>query len=70
MGFHDAPLGGMGASGIGRRHGAEGLLKYTDVQSVAVQRLVDFSPPSWMTQEMFAQAMVAGLRILERTGRR
>ena len=28
-GSTDAPLGGMGASGLGRRHGAEGLLKYT-----------------------------------------
>ena len=66
----DAPLGGMGASGIGRRHGAEGLLKYTEAQSVATQRLVDFSPPSWLGQRGFAQAMVVGLRILDRTGRR
>jgi NAD(P)-dependent dehydrogenase (short-subunit alcohol dehydrogenase family) len=29
----DAPLGGMGISGLGRRHGAEGLLKYTEVRS-------------------------------------
>jgi succinate-semialdehyde dehydrogenase / glutarate-semialdehyde dehydrogenase len=69
-GSTDAPLGGMGASGIGRRHGAEGLLKYTDAQSVGVQRIVDFSPLPWVPQEWFAQAMVAGLRVLERTGRR
>ena len=69
-GSTDAPLGGMGVSGIGRRHGAEGLLKYTEVQSVGAQRLVEFAPPTWLPQERFAQAMVAGLRILERTGRR
>ena len=28
----DAPMGGMKASGLGRRHGREGLLKYTESQ--------------------------------------
>ncbi|MYS16012.1 aldehyde dehydrogenase family protein, partial [Streptomyces sp. SID4982] len=31
----DAPMGGMGDSGLGRRHGAEGILKYTEAQTVA-----------------------------------
>jgi succinate-semialdehyde dehydrogenase / glutarate-semialdehyde dehydrogenase len=33
----DAPMGGMKASGVGRRHGREGLLKYTESQTVAVR---------------------------------
>jgi len=33
----DAPMGGMKASGMGRRHGAEGLLKYTEPQTIAVR---------------------------------
>jgi succinate-semialdehyde dehydrogenase/glutarate-semialdehyde dehydrogenase len=33
-----APMGGMGASGVGRRHGAEGILRYTEAQTVAAQR--------------------------------
>lgn len=34
----DAPIGGMGVSGLGgRRHGAEGLLKYTEAQTIAAQ---------------------------------
>ena len=34
----DAPIGGMGASWLGgRRHGAEGLLKYTEAQTIAAQ---------------------------------
>lgn len=42
----DSPMGGMGASGMGRRHGSEGLLKYTEAQTIAVrsaaaQRLQD-----------------------------
>jgi len=33
-----APMGGMKASGVGRRHGADGLLRYTESQTVAAQR--------------------------------
>ena len=33
----DAPMGGMKASGLGRRHGREGLLKYTESQTIAVR---------------------------------
>jgi succinate-semialdehyde dehydrogenase/glutarate-semialdehyde dehydrogenase len=36
----DAPMGGFKRSGLGRRHGAEGILKYTQSQTVADQRLV------------------------------
>lgn len=35
-----APMGGRGQSGIGRRHGTEGLYRFTEVQNVAVQRVV------------------------------
>ena len=35
-----APMGGRKGSGLGRRHGREGLLRYTEPQTVAVQRLV------------------------------
>jgi succinate-semialdehyde dehydrogenase/glutarate-semialdehyde dehydrogenase len=37
---HEAPMGGAKASGLGRRHGLEGILKFTEPQTVAVQRLV------------------------------
>ena len=33
----DAPMGGMKTSGVGRRHGREGLLKYTESQTIAVR---------------------------------
>ena len=33
----DAPMGGRKESGTGRRHGAEGLLKFTESQTIAVQ---------------------------------
>ena len=44
-----APMGGMKDSGLGRRHGREGILKYTESQTVAVQRLVGFAPPPLVT---------------------
>ncbi|TDC69323.1 hypothetical protein, partial [Streptomyces hainanensis] len=51
-----APMGGMGDSGLGRRHGAEGILKYTESQSVAEQRLVPMgsaaraTPRAWVSR--------------------
>ncbi len=33
-----APMGGMKASGVGRRHGPDGILRYTESQTVAVQK--------------------------------
>jgi succinate-semialdehyde dehydrogenase / glutarate-semialdehyde dehydrogenase len=38
IGSVSAPMGGMGASGVGRRHGPEGLLRYTETQTVATQK--------------------------------
>ncbi|RNM16791.1 succinate-semialdehyde dehydrogenase (NADP(+)) [Nocardioides pocheonensis] len=38
IGSVSAPMGGMGASGVGRRHGPDGLLRYTETQTVATQK--------------------------------
>ncbi|KAA9166114.1 succinate-semialdehyde dehydrogenase (NADP(+)) [Amycolatopsis acidicola] len=42
----EAGMGGMGDSGLGRRHGAEGIRKYTESQTIAAQRLMPLGPPS------------------------
>lgn len=34
-----APMGGMRASGIGRRHGREGIVRYTEPQTITSQRI-------------------------------
>jgi hypothetical protein len=39
-----APMGGMGVSGIGRRHGPEDLLKYTEPQTIATRPRVQPRP--------------------------
>ncbi|MCD6638459.1 MAG: succinate-semialdehyde dehydrogenase (NADP(+)), partial [Nocardioides sp.] len=39
-----APMGGMRESGIGRRQGAEGVLRYTETQSIGTQRGLSLGP--------------------------
>ncbi len=34
-----APMGGMKASGVGRRHGPDGILRYTESQTITTQRV-------------------------------
>jgi succinate-semialdehyde dehydrogenase/glutarate-semialdehyde dehydrogenase len=62
----DAPMGGMKDSGLGRRHGAEGIRKYTESQTVSVQRLLPISPPAPMGQRLWGLLIVLGLRLLRR----
>jgi succinate-semialdehyde dehydrogenase/glutarate-semialdehyde dehydrogenase len=44
----DAPMGGMDESGIGRRHGPEGIRRYTAEQTVTVQRAGPLDVPDWV----------------------
>ena len=62
----DAPMGGMKASGLGRRHGAEGIRKYTEAQTVAVQRLLPIAPPPGVRQKLWGRLMTLSLRVLRR----
>ena len=52
-----------------RRQGAEGVLRYTETQSVAVQRLLRFGPVLGMKDKTYAQVMTANLRLLKKVGR-
>ncbi|MEO8887990.1 MAG: aldehyde dehydrogenase family protein, partial [Jatrophihabitantaceae bacterium] len=64
----DAPMGGLGDSGLGRRHGSEGLLKYTEAQTVARQRYLNLAPPGNVTHAGFAKVMTRSLALLRRIG--
>jgi acyl-CoA reductase-like NAD-dependent aldehyde dehydrogenase len=66
FGSTDAPMGGMGASGLGRRHGAEGLLRYTEVQTVAAQRIDLLNPPRWLPYGPYSRFMAASLRLMKK----
>jgi succinate-semialdehyde dehydrogenase/glutarate-semialdehyde dehydrogenase len=63
----DAAMGGMKASGVGRRHGVEGIRKYTESQTVAVQRGLPMGAPPGMSEQTYAKVMTMSLRILKRT---
>jgi succinate-semialdehyde dehydrogenase/glutarate-semialdehyde dehydrogenase len=54
---HGAPMGGMRSSGMGRRHGRDGIIKYTEAQTVAVQRLAGIAPVGRQTNRGYARML-------------
>ncbi len=69
FGSIDAPMGGMRDSGLGRRQGPEGLLRFCDPQTVAVQRLLPVYGPGWLSDRAWAGALTGCMRGLRRVGR-
>ncbi|MFC3960904.1 succinic semialdehyde dehydrogenase [Nocardia jiangsuensis] len=62
-----APMGGMGTSGVGRRHGADGLLKYTEPQTVVVTRFLNLDTPPLVPTAVWQRVLMSitrGLRFL------
>lgn len=59
-----APMGGMGISGVGRRHGPEGLLKFTEPQTVVVTRFLNLDPPPLVPRELWQRVLMAIARSL------
>ncbi|MEE1777794.1 succinic semialdehyde dehydrogenase [Streptomyces sp. NPDC049952] len=60
-----SPMGGMKDSGLGRRHGSEGILKYTEAQTVAQQRLMPLAPAFGMDDEKYAAFMTRSLKAMK-----
>ncbi len=64
-GSTDAPMGGFKKSGTGRRHGREGLLKYTEPQTVATQLVAPLTPGALgISQQRFADIAHTALRLV------
>ncbi|AUG77708.1 succinate-semialdehyde dehydrogenase [Kitasatospora sp. MMS16-BH015] len=63
-----SPMGGMGDSGLGRRHGAEGILRYTEAQTVATQKLLPIGPSMGLTDEKFAAVFTSSLKLMKAIG--
>jgi acyl-CoA reductase-like NAD-dependent aldehyde dehydrogenase len=59
-----SPIGGMKESGLGRRHGADGILKYTEAQTVAVQRGLPIAPPAFLPVDRYARVMTALVKVM------
>jgi succinate-semialdehyde dehydrogenase/glutarate-semialdehyde dehydrogenase len=61
-----APMGGMGDSGVGRRHGPDGLLKFTEPQSVVTTRIKNLDAPAFLSDARWQRLVV---RLVELIGR-
>jgi succinate-semialdehyde dehydrogenase/glutarate-semialdehyde dehydrogenase len=61
-----APMGGFGQSGLGRRHGPEGIVKYTEAQTVATQHLLPIAPLAGMAAGAFAGVIVGAFHVIRR----
>lgn len=58
---HAAPAGGMKVSGLGRRHGDIGLLRFTESQTVAVQRLASPDSRLGLPRQLHGRLMNAAI---------
>jgi len=61
-----APMGGMGQSGLGRRHGIEGLLRFTQPQTIARQRWISIGPKFGLNEERWTKLLSKSLLVLKR----
>ena len=58
-------MGGRKMSGLGRRHGPTGLMRFTEAQTIASQHLVGFDPPAGMSAKTYASVITVALRVLK-----
>lgn len=56
---HDAPMGGFDDSGIGRRHGPEGMRRFLEPKTIAVSRIGPIDTPSWLPDRFYARGLSA-----------
>jgi succinate-semialdehyde dehydrogenase / glutarate-semialdehyde dehydrogenase len=63
-----APMGGMKSSGLARRHGIEGITKFTESQNITAQHVVGFAAPWGLSDERWASALTVALRAMKRLG--
>ena len=63
-----APMGGMGLSGLGRRNGDQGLLRFTEPQTLAVQHVLGVGTPFGMEHEEWGDMIVRGFKLLRSLG--
>ena len=63
-----APMGGMKSSGLSRRHGVEGITKYTETQNVTAQHLVGFAAPFGLSDERWARTLTVALGAMKKLG--
>ena len=62
----DAPMGGVGDSGIGRRHGPEGLKRYVEPKTIASSALGPMNAPPAVPDSLFARGMIRSTQLLRK----
>lgn len=64
-----SPMGGFGDSGLGRRHGRDGLMKYTESQTLGIQRFAGWGTPPFMTHKQWGNTLVGAVALMKKLGR-
>jgi succinate-semialdehyde dehydrogenase / glutarate-semialdehyde dehydrogenase len=59
-----SPMGGFKESGLGRRHGRQGIEKYTEAQTVAVERLLAIDTPPFLSNKQYAAVMSTAIKLM------
>ena len=62
-----SPSGGLKQSGVGARHGDQGLLKYTDAQNIALLKKQVMEPKPDQTYESYAKQTQLSLKLMRKT---
>ena len=63
-----SPMGGFGASGLGRRHGLAGIVQYTESQTIATQNALGFGPPFGLSDETWGNLLTTSLGLMKKIG--
>ena len=61
------PSGGVKQSGVGARHGDQGLLKYTDVQNLAVLKKQVMGARPGQDYDAYVRQMLVSLKLMRKT---
>ena len=61
------PSGGVKQSGVGVRHGDQGLLKYTDVQNLAVLKKQVMGARPGQDYDAYVKQMLTSLKLMRKT---
>ena len=59
FGSIDAPMGGMKSSGLGRRQGPEGLLRFVETQAIGTQSWIPLAPSNGLSPQTFVTGFTA-----------
>jgi len=65
----DAPMGGVGDSGVGRRHGPEGVRRFVDQRTIAASRVGPFDVLTRFPNALTTRAAVAAVGVQRRLRR-